>query len=86
MIEKFIKFLQDNDCEKEYRENFTESEWNAGTVEEFLKDSDPEDYFMNAFTWDETVQEGGYWSNLDTDWCNIVNGEESDIEEDDDSE
>jgi hypothetical protein len=65
-INKFDKFLLDNDCFVEYRDNVRNSSFNASLTKLF---NEPIDKWVSyAFYWSGTKEGSDYWSILAVEW------------------
>ena len=66
-MEKFIKFLEDNNAWENFEREFTKSERNVESYKEdckVLKDSE----ISYAFTWSKTAEGHDYWKELNKKW------------------
>ena len=66
-MEKFIKFLEDNNAWEKSERNFIEQ---GGDVERYKRDCKTFErpHLILAFTWSETKEGPKYWSRLDDKW------------------
>lgn len=66
-MEKFIKFLEDNNAWENFERNFIEQ---GGDVKRYKRDCKTFErvHLSHAFTWSETKEGYKYWSWLDGKW------------------
>lgn len=66
-MEKFIKFLEDNNAWENFERNFIEQEKD---VEEYKRDCKTleNSHLSYAFTWSKTREGHEYWSEIDQKW------------------
>lgn len=66
-MEKFIKFLEDNNAWENFERNFIEQ---GKDVRKYRRDCKTSkiSHLSLAFTWSETKERFGYWSRLNDKW------------------
>lgn len=66
-MEKFIKFLEDNNAWENFERNFIEQERD---VKEYKRDCEilKNSHLSYAFTWSKTREGHEYWSEIDQKW------------------
>ena len=66
-MEKFIKFLEDNNAWENFERNLIEQ---GRDVKRYRRDCKnyPNSHLTLAFTWSETKEGSKYWSRLDDKW------------------
>lgn len=66
-MEKFIKFLEDNNAWENFERNFIEQERD---VKEYKRDCEilENSHLSYAFTWSKTREGHEYWSEIDQKW------------------
>lgn len=66
-MEKFIKFLEDNNAWENFERNFIEQ---GGNVEAYKRDCKVFEgsHLSVAFTWSKTEEGSEYWSRLSIKW------------------
>ena len=67
IMEKFIKFLEDNNAWENFERNFIEQGRDGKRYRRDCKTYDGV-HLANAFTWSETKEGSKYWSRLNAKW------------------
>lgn len=65
-LERFRKFLADNDALEAYEDNIDDT-----SIEKFIKSVDMVYWFTDAFVWGSTKQGKVYWSLINRKWEKI---------------
>ena len=66
-MEKFIKFLEDNNAWENFERNFIEQGRDVKSYKRDCKTFE-RSHLINAFTWSETKEGSKYWARLNDKW------------------
>ena len=86
---EFFEFLRENNCASKFCANFYNKKgrncrytWGtpSDTLTEYINEETPKNWILEAFRWDETIQDHDYWENIAVIWRNRLEAIEYNIQ------